>query len=102
MRRIDRTEHAYIVAYDIADPKRWRGIFRTMKGYGTRLQLSVWQCRLSDLRRTEMTMSLEELIDPDEDQLVIVDLGAAADVQLKVETLGIQDFSPIERRATII
>ena len=27
-------ERNYVVAYDISDAKRWRKIFRTMKGYG--------------------------------------------------------------------
>ena len=40
-------ERLYIVAYDIADPKRWRRVFKVMKGYGHWLQLSVFQCRLT-------------------------------------------------------
>ena len=27
-------EHIYIVAYDIADQKRWRAVFKLMQGYG--------------------------------------------------------------------
>ena len=40
-------EHLYIVAYDISDPKRWRKVFKAMNGYGARVQLSVFQCRMS-------------------------------------------------------
>src|SRR5207245_5663551 len=40
-------ENLYIVAYDISDPRRWRRVFRLMNGYGEWLQLSVFQCRLS-------------------------------------------------------
>jgi len=32
--RRSNAEHAYVVAYDIADPKRWRRVFKTMKSYG--------------------------------------------------------------------
>ena len=35
-------EHLFIISYDIADPKRWRRVFRVMKGYGAWLQLSVF------------------------------------------------------------
>jgi len=49
-----------------------------------------------------MSISLNNLIDDSEDQLVIIDMGVAADIKLKVESFGRQDFSPIERRATII
>jgi len=51
-------ERLYIVAYDIADQKRWRGVFRTMKGYGRWLQLSVFQCRLSGRRRADLGAAL--------------------------------------------
>ena len=54
-------ERLYIVTYDIAEPKRWQQIFKTMKGYGHWLQLSVFQCRLTARRRAEMAMRLESL-----------------------------------------
>ncbi|MFA7096009.1 MAG: CRISPR-associated endonuclease Cas2, partial [Gammaproteobacteria bacterium] len=43
-------ERLYIVSYDIADAKRWRAVFKIMKGYGEWLQLSVFQCRMSRRR----------------------------------------------------
>jgi CRISPR-associated protein Cas2 len=51
----------YVVAYDIREPKRWRGVFKTMHGYGEWLQLSVFQCRLSRRRQIEMIAALNEL-----------------------------------------
>ena len=35
-------ERLYLVTYDIADPKRWRKIFKTMNGFGHWVQLSVF------------------------------------------------------------
>jgi CRISPR-associated protein Cas2 len=32
--RRSNAEHAYVVAYDTSDPKRWRRVFKLMKGYG--------------------------------------------------------------------
>ena len=71
------SERLYVVAYDIADRKRWQKVFKTMKGYGHWLQLSVFQCRLTARRRFEMTERLEEAIKPSEDHVVILDLGPA-------------------------
>jgi CRISPR-associated protein Cas2 len=99
--RRSNAEHAYVVAYDIADPRRWRRVFRTMKGYGAWLQLSVFHCRLDGGRRAQMAMALETLIDPTADHVVILDLGPAEDVQLAVESLG-KSFTPIERQAVVI
>ena len=47
-------EHLYVVTYDIRDPRRWRRIFRIMKGYGEWVQLSVFQCRLNRQRHAEL------------------------------------------------
>jgi len=99
--RLNNAEHAYIVAYDISDPKRWRHVFRAMKGYGQRLQLSVWQCRLDGGRRIEMAMALERLIDREADNVVILDLGPADEVTLNVESFG-KGFEPIKRTARIL
>ena len=99
--RRSNAEHAYVVAYDISDPKRWRRVFKLMKGYGRWLQLSVFHCRLDGGRRTEMALALERSIDASTDHVLILDLGPAEEVDLAVESLG-KTFEPIERRAVVI
>lgn len=99
--RRSNAEHAYVVAYDISDPKRWRRVFKLMKGYGRWLQLSVFHCRLDGGRRVEMAAELERTIDATADHVVILDLGPAEDVELAVESLG-KTFQPIERKAVVI
>lgn len=99
--RRSNAEHAYVVTYDISDPKRWRRIFKLMNGYGRWLQLSVFHCRLDGGRRAEMAMALERLIDTTEDHVIILDLGPAEEIDLAVESLG-KRFEPIERRAVVI
>lgn len=99
--RRSNAEHAYIVAYDISDPKRWRRVFKAMNGYGRWLQLSVFHCRLDGGRRAEMAMALEGFIERDKDHVIIVDLGPAENAEYVVESLG-KAFAPIERRAVVI
>ena len=55
-------EHLYLVTYDIRDDKRWRRVFRLMKGFGEWLQLSVFQCRLSRRRHAELLQLLDNLV----------------------------------------
>lgn len=99
--RRSNAEHAYVVAYDISNPGRWRRVFKTMKSYGRWLQLSVFHCRLDGGRRIEMAAALDRLIDSETDHVIILDLGPAEDVELMVESLG-KRFEPIERRAVVI
>ncbi|GAB4529129.1 MAG: CRISPR-associated endonuclease Cas2 [Amphiplicatus sp.] len=94
-------ERFYIVTYDIADPKRWRRVFRIMKGYGRWLQLSVFQCRLTARRRAEMSARLEKEIHHRDDHVLIVDVGPADRVDPKVESLG-KTFESVKREAIII
>lgn len=93
-------ERLYIIAYDIAAPKRWRRVFRTMKGYGQWLQLSVFQCRLTARRRAELGARLDELVHHDEDHVLILDLGPAECVEPRVESLG-KPFAAPRREAII-
>lgn len=65
----------YLISYDIADPKRLRQVARIMEGYGYRVQLSVFQCPLDDLRLEQLKADIVPVINSDEDQVLIVNLG---------------------------
>lgn len=78
----------YVVTYDISDPKRWRKVFKTMKGFGQHIQLSVFRCDLTDMERIRMTAALSELIHHGEDQVILVDLGASEGRDHRVEAIG--------------
>ena len=94
-------EHLYIVAYDIADAKRWRRVFKLMHGYGEWLQLSVFQCRLSRRRHAELLALLDGIIHHDHDHIITLDIGVAEAVKPRVVSLG-KDFKPVEREPVIV
>ena len=94
-------ERTYIVTYDIADARRWRRVFKTVNGFGECLQLSVFQCRLSRLRRVELETQLRELVKAGEDHVLLIDIGPAHRTDVVVESIG-KTFSAIERRAVVI
>lgn len=95
-------EHLYIVTYDISDTRRWRAVFRLMHGYGEWLQLSVFQCRLTHARSTEMAARLQSTISNAEDHVMIVDIGAIEHCTPRVRSLGKQAFSAVERNPVIV
>lgn len=94
-------EHLYLVTYDIADDRRWRSVFRIMKGFGEWLQLSVFQCRLSEKRHAELVAMLDGAIDHRADALLIIDLGPADKVKPRVVSLG-EKFEPVVREPIIV
>ena len=61
-----------VVAYDIADTKgagakRLREVHDLCCEYGSRVQLSVFECRLTPTRYADLRYQLESLIDPQQD-----------------------------------
>jgi CRISPR-associated protein Cas2 len=94
-------ERLYIVAYDIADERRGRRVFRLMQGYGQWLQLSVFQCRLTALRRAMLATRLDAMIHSKDDHVLILDLGPADKVHPRVESLG-KTFQAVTRTAIVI
>jgi len=89
-----------LVSYDISDPRRWRQVYRTMRGFGEHLQLSVFSCDLTRAQRVKMIAALETAIDRDEDQVLLIDLGPSqARPVHQIEALGrpvtVRDRGPV-------
>ena len=92
----------YLVTYDIADDKRLRSVFKIMRGYGDRLQDSVYRCELSDKEKLEMIGELEDVIHHDEDQVLLIPLGPArGEIEQNIEALG-KPYTLPERHAVVV
>ncbi|MCC6646195.1 MAG: CRISPR-associated endonuclease Cas2 [Polyangiaceae bacterium] len=68
---------AYLVTYDISDPKRLRRVFVILQGAGDHLQLSVFRCELNRRELVELRGKLTDAIHHGEDQVLFADLGPA-------------------------
>ncbi len=91
----------YLVSYDIANAKRLRRVAKTLESYGTRLQYSVFECPLDDLRLAQARSALAEIINVDHDQVLFVSLGPeAADATLVIEAMGLP--YTVRSRVTIV
>lgn len=79
----------YLISYDIRDDKRWRQVYKAMRGQGDRVQYSVFRCVLTERRLAELADKLSKAISHTEDQVLIVPLGSAeADRSWRMETIG--------------
>jgi len=94
-------ERLYLVAYDIRDAKRWRRIFRVMKGHGEWLQLSVFQCRLSPMRHAELIQLIEGIIVNGVDHVIVIEIGPADQIKPKVTSIG-KGFEQVTKGAIIV
>ncbi len=62
-----------LVCYDVRDDKRYRKVFKIVKGAGERVQYSVFRCRLDDLETERLRWRLAKVMAP-EDSLLVLDL----------------------------
>jgi CRISPR-associated protein Cas2 len=87
----------YLVCYDIRDPKRLRRVARTMESFGTRIQFSVFECPLDDLRLERLKAALHEVLHHEHDQILFVSLGPEDSAHgLRIDSMG-QQYSQRSR-----
>lgn len=80
----------YLVCYDIANPQRLRQVAKKCESFGQRLQYSVFECPLDDLRFERLRSALNEIIKHDDDQVMFVALGAEDSKRpFRIETIGL-------------
>ncbi|EID15645.1 CRISPR-associated protein Cas2 [Mycobacterium xenopi RIVM700367] len=65
----------YLIAYDIRDDRRLRGVHSIAKKFGYALQYSVFICDLDDHEKYVMRLELGEVLNHAVDSVVFVNLG---------------------------
>ena len=91
--------HRILVCYDISSDKRRDKIAKSCESYGARIQFSVFECPLDELRLQKLRAELETLINRDEDQVLFVTLGPeSGDASLRIDAIG----RPYTQRSRVV
>ena len=61
---------------DVAGSRRLRKVAKTCMNYGTRVQMSVFECKVTPAQRVMLEHDLREIIDDTKDSLRLYDLGS--------------------------
>jgi CRISPR-associated protein Cas2 len=72
-----------IVAYDVAENRRRRRLFRLLQGWRSDGQLSLHECLLTSREAEELFIQMREIIDPDTDRLLLAWLTPGQAVELR-------------------
>lgn len=75
-----------VVSYDIPEDKRRTKIHKILKSYGQWVQLSVFECHLTDTQYAKLRSRLSKLIQPNQDSVRFYFLCGCC--QGKIERLG--------------
>jgi CRISPR-associated protein Cas2 len=78
----------YLVAYDVASPRRWRRVQKAVRRLCRRSQLSVFVCRGTPTRIARLEAVLRREMDLAEDRLMVIDLGPAAAAAERLKTIN--------------
>ncbi|MEW6027717.1 MAG: CRISPR-associated endonuclease Cas2 [Planctomycetota bacterium] len=90
----------YIIAYDIADPKRLACVHKTLKDYGDPLQFSIFECYLNRKDLITLQDKLEQIINHQEDRIIILPLCSAC--KGVIEIIGRQSLSEKPKGAVVV
>lgn len=91
-----------VVSYDISDPKRWRNVYKIVRGYGTHIQYSVFLCQLTDQDEAQLKQLLLDVIHHSADQVIFARLGSVQSkaVERNMTCIG-RDFVPLDLKGLI-
>ena len=90
----------YVVSYDISENKVRKKVSDTLEDYGYRVQYSVFECRVSQLKYKEMYARLVKLVTSPGDSVRFYTI--CENCAAKIRTIGVKIDRPEDEDVIII
>ena len=84
----------YVISYDIPDDRRRNQLANALKGFGTRVQYSVFEAHLSRAQYEELKRAVSRIINPSEDSVRYYRLCGACAERIEVPGIGEVTLDP--------
>ena len=78
----------YVISYDIPDDRRRNQLAKALKGFGTRVQYSVFEAHLNGKQYEELKRAVARIIDLAEDSVRYYTLCGACVGRIEVPAVG--------------
>ena len=78
----------YVISYDIPDDKRRSQLAKVLKGFGTRVQYSVFEAHLTRTQYADLKRAVDRVIDLSEDSVRYYALCSACADRVEVPAVG--------------
>lgn len=78
----------HVTSYDIPDDRRGNQLAKVLKGFGTRVQYSVFEAHLTRSQFEQMKRAVARVIDPAEDSVRYYTLCGACAMRIEVPAVG--------------
>lgn len=84
-----------VISYDIVEDKRRTQVHKLLKGYGIRVQYSVFECDLDAAQLAHVQRELRALLNPTTDSVRVYTLDQAAVKRIRILGLGRVSTEPL-------
>ena len=84
----------YVISYDIPEDRRRSQLAKVLKGFGTRVQYSVFEAHLTASQFEQMKQAVSSVINPDEDAVRYYSLCRACVGRIDVPAVGDVTIDP--------
>ena len=78
----------HVISYDIPDDRRRGRLAKVLKGFGTRVQYSVFEAHLTNAQFAQMKDAVARVIDPAKDSVRYYALCSACTGRIEVPAVG--------------
>ncbi len=78
----------YVISYDIPDNQRRNQLAKVLKGFGSRVQYSVFEAHLTRSQFEQMKQAVNNVINPDKDAVRYYSLCRACVGRIEVPAVG--------------
>lgn len=87
-----------VISYDVVEDRRRTKVLKLLKGYGTHVQYSVFECDLDERQLAQLKAELLELVDVNTDSVRLYQLDVKAVRRIQVLGIGRVTIDPLYYR----
>lgn len=87
-----------LISYDVVEDKRRTKVLKLLKGYGTHVQYSVFECDLDEGQLGQLKAELLVLVDPNTDSVRLYQLDIKAVRRIEILGVGRVTIDPLYYR----
>ena len=84
-----------VISYDVVSDKQRTKVLKLLKGYGTHVQYSVFECDLNEQQLAKLKRELAELVDPNTDSVRLYRLDPPRVRRIEILGIGLVSTEPI-------
>jgi CRISPR-associated protein Cas2 len=84
-----------LISYDVVQDKRRTNLLKLLRGYGTHVQYSVFECELDARQQRQLIQEMKAIIDPATDSIRLYQIERDAIARIQIIGIGTVSHTPL-------